>query len=563
MNNHSVPVQNYVTPFKYQSVIQNAQVVPGNFQLLPNSFPQNGFSNYSNFGSGNPYQEINNYRPAAIISSAFTSTTSPHISSDSPTVSTAHDTLIFDHGSTDSRAEIIDVSVGHGPVLSNVASNFVSAPTVVTSNTTSTTRMSTHVNKSLKKGVHSPTPHNDNNILNTCLAFFRSLMFRRDEKYIIDMTVQHFSLDELKAARELLYRSSGTSKYSYRGLNDPATAHQRACHCAASILHKFHEIEKAQAMPKIVCAAEDLYRLINMNVNSTSMEDRMSALEKEMREIKSLKSSINFPPLPSSGASYSDMSRRQNLLNEMNQQFSPGVRSRSNSESIKRNRSDDNEPHNPLKKKKTFWGRNDASHSDLAGPDLHEVFLFNYRLETVEDKIKTHFEEHGVKVAHIKRISHPEHYVKNFLMKITNKDDFDKIIKVLPPRTGARWFVHDSNRPQETSFFNKNMIVLQDKTQITPVRPSTLQNQFTASIFSPARSQYNSKPSTPNTVVSSSSVMVTTQVSAPAYVPTVSVSNRFSALDTPQFEVGGPLSLQSEMIVNEESEVNHTSTNNP
>lgn len=416
-----------------------------------------------------------------------------------------------------------------------------------------------------------------NIIYNACLSYMRSLLLRNNHQDVINNTVINFTLDELNDARELLYRQSGTTKYRATSLHDPATAHARSSHCAESIVNKISDLEKTKSLPMIVCAAEDLFRIMDFSSRPTDLEckleERLSSLERDVQALKSSKSDASFPALP---PTYVDVSSRQSLLNKFSQHQS-AARERSDSTS-KRHRSMDEEPENPNKKKKVpvYWGGNSSvakDSSDLGGPELHDVFLFNYRINVDDAKVRMHFENVGVKVVFFKRISKDAHYIKNFLMKIPIKDDFQKIIDNLPPRTGARWFVQNSDPRQEPSYFNKQMPVLHSNAQTTPARQSPgLSHQsdrfFTPlasrshpvsnlihsspSIFSPARDIADNNPASSP---SGDQVEMATDTESPAVESTIPTSNSFEVLSTltsPEFAIGGPLSLSHQNLTENE-----------
>ena len=119
-------------------------------------------------------------------------------------------------------------------------------------------------------------------------------------------------------------------------------------------------------------------------------------------------------------------------------------------------------------------------------------------------------------------------------MKIKLKDDFQKIIDNLPPQTGCRWFVRDSNPRDQPSYFNKGFVEevqLLDSTasyhtpSSTPARARGVRNngidfnlhRAGSSIFSPARS--------PSHVAENSEKKTSDQLQ-----PNVITNNRFDAL---------------------------------
>ena len=405
---------------------------------------------------------------------------------------------------------------------------------------------------------------------NVCLAFMRSLTLRNVQHSVIDNTVKNFTLDELNAAREALYRHSGTTRYRAIGLQESATPHQRSSHCAASIIEKFAELEKSHNVPKIVCEAEDIYRLLQISgntINSKSVEDRLSVLEREVSALKSSKMDANYPTLQST---YADASNRHNLLNRVNQRQASAFKD-SSSTTPKRNRSIEVETVTPNKKVKLqviSGGKNGAYAKNLSGPKFHDVFLFNYSVDVEDGAVKSHFEDVGVKIVFFKRISRDDHYIKNFLMKIPNKDDFEKITNNLPPRTGTRWFIQDGNPRDQPSFFNKEMPLMNLSTPSTPIRQLLVNNQqsggvtipsasshavsgliaSSASIFTPLGIASNTKQTTdaPKPQMSDTTTDDKSLKSPGRETPNVDTHNRFEVLSEhgmPSFKIGGSISL--------------------
>ena len=372
------------------------------------------------------------------------------------------------------------------------ASPVVTTATTASSTVTATPNLGAINKKSASSSKKSAAPvANNEPVSNVCLAYIRSLMLRNNQHYVIENTAKNFLEPEIELARKVLYVHSGCKNYKVATLHDPATPHQRRSHCAASIVKKIEDLEKTQSLPRIVCEADDLFRIMNIHNNSTvladtSVEDRLSSLEKDVTALKSSHSASGFPPL---STAYVDISTRQNLINKVSQQQNV-YRNRSGSAS-KRIRSQDEEAENPKKKRApVYFGSTNDVHrkSTLGGPEFHEVFLFNYRTDVDDAKVKQHFQDVGVKVVFFKKISKDEHYIKNYLMKIPVKEDFQKIIDNLPPRTGARWFVQDSNPRDQPSFFNKNMAQAQFSALSTPNRHHSGESQHSERYFTPGRS---------------------------------------------------------------------------
>ena len=146
----------------------------------------------------------------------------------------------------------------------------------------------------------------------------------------------NFGLDELKAAREVLHRNTGTKSYTYKGPHDPATSHQKASYCVASIIQKIEELDRnnPQFLTKYVCSAVDLHRLMNLNnINSDNvkLDLRLTQVENELKSLKSVSQSVHTTSWPKVGSTNSNSrsslppppysasnSNRQKLLSSVN-----------------------------------------------------------------------------------------------------------------------------------------------------------------------------------------------------------------------------------------------------
>ena len=285
-----------------------------------------------------------------------------------------------------------------------------------------------------------------------------------------------FSLDELKAAREILYRKSGTKTYSYKGPNDPATAHEKACHCTASIIAKMQELEAncSQTIYTYVCSAGDLLRvsvLMNLSINGNNgnnLEKRLQVVENKLKtfEINTrLNATVNQWPLPSV-ANPPGSSNRLDLIKEM-------INSAPVSSPNKRKRTDDNKSNNREdwqemgKRNKVvksgsqpvLRGKPPAGSVSRGSGDLFEVFLYNYNVDATPNAVLKYFKGEGISAYHVRFRCHPDSPMKRFVMKIGVRDDIEKIVLALPEYTGCRWYdpvnpPDPDNRPR--GFYNNS-----------------------------------------------------------------------------------------------------------
>ena len=184
------------------------------------------------------------------------------------------------------------------------------------------------------------------------------------------------------------------------------------------------------------------------------IEDRVRALEYKVIEIEASNQR------QSKGSTFTG---RQKVLNDVRNSNLP-----STPQSSKRLRSTEEDSWVDVGKngsvklhqkrnKPSFWGKEGTvASSDLSGAEICDVFLFNYKKIATEEVVRKHFEKH-VKVVKIYQRSRDDAKVKSFVMRLENKADFEKVVKVLPWQTGARWYERQVRDPAQRSapYFNK------------------------------------------------------------------------------------------------------------
>ena len=188
-------------------------------------------------------------------------------------------------GTDQSRGDVRDAVITGATVTVTTTSSSVASGHSVGSNVSSSNNPFSTVGVTGVKSKNGHPTGSEVIIENALLAFIRSEMLRNDKFAVVHSVVSHFTLDEMKIARELLYRQTGTIRYTFRGLDNPATSNQRSTHCAESIVEKFKDLDRLQKLPKVVCGAEDLFRLTRMKDNESTLEQRLSLLEKRLRKL--------------------------------------------------------------------------------------------------------------------------------------------------------------------------------------------------------------------------------------------------------------------------------------
>ena len=478
---------------------------------------------------------------ARIIPSAFHTINFPHAASPL----TSGEDYIFGGSKnaqtvTSAKSSPSPIVYGNLGLLSPAASTsnpFTSTPTSsnkLTSSTTARPAVFTGVRERTKLPGVVPLPVV---ITSACLTFIRSEMYRHDQHSVIGVVTQFFSFDELKHARKTLFeRDDPSKKHPYRGAPDTASNKEKAGHCAASIIQKFNELENKGSSVVVACAAEDLYRLTQIhNSASFTIEQRILQLERDMKEVKSAAAAapatstlpIHRQPPPSYAAS----SNRVALLNDVTKNI---PFSRPRTPSVKRNRStsDENvdwetaqhrrngERPQSKKSRQAYWGSdaNTQAASELTGVDIFEVFLCNYQNIATNAVVREHFKDkHKISVISVRERSRPDADIKSFVMRLAKSEDFEKVIKVLPFKTGARWYQRGMNQEKKPLIFNNTS----SSSEFILRRPNNVETPHStpAQRLEAARS-----------------------VTAVSTAPAASASE---PLSMPQFSVGGACSLST------------------
>ena len=239
---------------------------------------------------------------------------------------------------------------------------------------------------------------------------------------------------------------------------------------------------------------------------------------------------------------------------------------RPRSSSVKRNRvpSDDNSNvweevqyrrngERPVQKRirQSYWGNdaNNTTAAELTGADQHEVFLCNYKKLATESMVKEHFKDkHKLSVISVRTRSHPEADVKSFVMKLAVKEDFDKAMKVLPYKTGARWYQRGFNQEKKPRVFNNtsfsaDFILRRPADSALPVPDSINATPPPAAVTPPSVTT-----STASDTASSDTNAFTAGATASGgqgFSVQSIMSSRSSGSAAPLFNIGGPLSLNN------------------
>ena len=439
--------------------------------------------------------------------------------------------------------------------------NVSSGPGAISKSSKQSSSFSAHPGSSDNDGKHksgkkssSTSANNPTIVSNACLSFAYSERLRKPAPEVVEELGEHFTLDVIQDAHAALWRAAVTG-VRYRKPNESTTGTPKQIrnHCASAVISKLNELDVDDKLAniKIVCPSEELFTLLNVlslvynPTKPSPIEDRVRALEFKVSEIEASNQR------QTKGNTFTG---RQKVINDVSKaQFTP--------QSAKRGRSPDGDDWATVTKRSavsrpgvsrpapqpSYWGRTNNVTNKGLGVEVHDVFLFNYRKIASEEVVKSHFVNHGIKIVKLYQRSREGSEVKSFVMRLENKEDFEKVIQVLPWQTGARWYERQVKDPAQrpAPYFNKvhkSDEFLLDRPvpagQMTPaahVRGDNLQ------YFTPSRGSQS-----PDTPAPAPTTSVNASVS---FAPALSVSRMLTPLiltsstaSAPSFSIGGPLS---------------------
>ena len=311
-------------------------------------------------------------------------------------------------------------------------------------------------------------------IENSCLSFVRSLMFRISKDDVVQETITNFPLSDIKEAREILFKQTGTKLYRYQGPKDPATVNDKSKHAVMGIIQKVDDLNNSGVSVKFYNSAEDLFRLSRMMIGQSTnkvsedfskdkfdeMSRRLNSLEFDMRYIKSLPHNLNpaATPMPR----YLPVTNRQNIFKQndfpnLNSPVRPKAQAPIANSASKRRRTSvgGNIPlsnNTDVPRGSPAWktvqkkrNKPDTDHVPKGRPpperqsQSHEIFLFRYMEDETPSSILNYFKGVGVSSAHhVRYRCSPYSQTKNFVMKFRDMNELKYIIRGLPEYTGCR-----------------------------------------------------------------------------------------------------------------------------
>ena len=333
-------------------------------------------------------------------------------------------------------------------------------------------------------------------IVNSCLAYIHGQLSSRDKLHIREKVCSNFSLEQVKAAREILFTTlDPNARYTYRGPSaKSASEREKIFDAYEGIYNKMVKLDSDNSTPVFSVPSTELIDLMSLHDSSQSrhiscedkfkkMEDRFMELHATFNNFTKIITSTN--PLPSvKGKSIS-------------KSIPPATRDRLMSNASKRSASDvsDEEivpddvasgdddafilPRRQYRKKARMNSNNSTnqqkSKSENPVPSysqmtqkmaklpatkgtvktaatfraaVPDIFLFNCHVKCTSKDIAEYFGPFDIKIRKIERKSHELSARSSFKISPETKDDYDKILSAefLPEEVCARKYIFRRGR---------------------------------------------------------------------------------------------------------------------
>ena len=339
---------------------------------------------------------------------------------------------------------------------------------------------------------------NTNYITNSCLAYIQCLMPSRDKQYIKGKTCSVFSLDQLKEAREKVFKYHDPNiRYKYNG---PHSKNERdkILDAFEGIYSKLTKLDAEKKMPTFTVSSNDLLILLSHNAlekadagnKHADCERKFEYVEKQLEELKQTFHSFvtvvtsksqpvpaakSIPPsvrdrLMSTGSkrSASEISDEDDNIftaeteGTSTEGFTVPRRQQQKIKRAKRNSTQDKRPSlsysaaakKPKEKPPSTWGTVKAnSNSSLRGA-VPEIFLYNCDGDVTQDDVADYFKTVDIKIKTIEKMSHEKALRRSFKLSPVTQNDYDQLLEgsKLPEGIAARKYIPPKWRPKENRF---------------------------------------------------------------------------------------------------------------
>ena len=342
-------------------------------------------------------------------------------------------------------------------------------------------------------------------IVNTCLAVIHCHFASRDKFFIREEICNLFSLEQIKAAREVLFttNSDGDKKYSYRGPSAKSTTERDKLYDAfEGIFNKMTKLDADNTMPSFSVPSNELQILMMMKKpqehTTCDCEAKFKRVDNEMKELRDtfkqvidVVTSTNAVPgldnklLPKSANSGIPPAMRRRLISTTSKRSASEF---SADETEDGQLSDEDvfiQPKSARKKARRYSNQKvsvsgnggvlQPSNVKSSGPSysniaqrkpkppatkgtvkstaalrgaVSDIFLFNCDVACTKDDVLEHFNLYDIKIRNIEKKSHELSARSSIKLSPQTKADYDKILseECLPEEVCARQYIHRRGR---------------------------------------------------------------------------------------------------------------------
>ena len=339
---------------------------------------------------------------------------------------------------------------------------------------------------------------NTNYITNSCLAYIQCLMPARDKQYIKGKTCSIFSLNQLREAREKVFKYHDPNmRYKYNG---PHSKNERdkILDAFEGIYTKLTKLDAEKKMPTFTVSSADLLLLLNHSVPEKAgegkkhedCERKFNYIEKQLEEVKQTfhsfvtvvtSKSQPMPPVTSippmvrnrlistgskrSSSEISDDDEDDNTVIAESEAASIGgftiprkhqqKKKRAKRNSVTEKQGNDLKSSystavkQPRDKPPSTWGTVKAN-SSLKGA-VPEVFLYNCDCDVTKDDVAEYFQTVNISIKKVEKMSHENSQRKSFKLSPKTHADYDQILEgnKLPEGIAARKYIPPKWKPKE------------------------------------------------------------------------------------------------------------------
>ena len=347
-------------------------------------------------------------------------------------------------------------------------------------------------------------------IMNTCLSVIQCYRSSKDKHFIRDKVCSMFSLEDVKAARELLFTTCDPhEKYSYNGPHKSKTSETERLHDAfGGIYGKMVKLDAEDLMPKFTVPCEDLSEILalkdsndhsacdakfkEVNEKFQKVTDEIKEMSATFHTVISIVTSGGTPtfkdpvmpanPIPpgtrnrllstASKRSVSEFSDDDDVQLDSDQNFEiprqqrKKIALKAKTPTVKNDKTkktfSDALKLKPKEKLPSTWGTLKSTTSFKGA--VPDIFLHSCDVNATTDDIMGHFQYHGVNLRKAEKLSHKDSARSSFKISPPSKEDFDKILtgEFLPEGVAARKFIprrriqDDSSKGEPKQFFSSS-----------------------------------------------------------------------------------------------------------